>query len=114
MAQPLPKPVVCLAAARLSALAQPVRIELVELLRRDGEQAVQELADALGATQQNVSKHLAVLQGQGLVEHRREGRTVRYRLASDEAHKVIRLVARQVAPRAERAARPSRTEERRG
>jgi len=107
MAQPLPSPVVSLAAARLSALAQPIRIQLVELLHHEGEQPVQALADALGTSQQNISKHLAVLEAQGLLDHRREGRTIRYRLASDEAQKVIRLVARQVVGPAERALRPS-------
>ena len=49
-----------LVARRFRVLAEPMRIRLLDRLR-DGEATVGELAEALAASQQNVSKHLAVL-----------------------------------------------------
>jgi DNA-binding transcriptional ArsR family regulator len=59
-----------------------MRIRLLDRLR-DDELGVQELADALGATQQNVSKHLGVLHGAGILSRRRDGNRVLYAIADD-------------------------------
>jgi DNA-binding transcriptional ArsR family regulator len=42
------------------------------------------LAEAIGATQPNVSQHLATLRASGLVDAERDGREVRYRLADPD------------------------------
>jgi DNA-binding transcriptional ArsR family regulator len=67
-------------ADRLRVLGQVVRLRLVEQLRA-GEATPQELADTLGLTQQNVSKHLQVLHRSGVVARRPDGANVFYRLA---------------------------------
>jgi len=64
----------------LEALADPVRLRLVRLLLR-GEACVCELVDALQLPQYAVSRHLRHLRAVGLVEARREGRWMHYRLA---------------------------------
>lgn len=64
----------------LEALADPVRLRLVRLLLR-GEACVCELVDALRLPQYAVSRHLRHLRAVGLVEARREGRWMHYRLA---------------------------------
>ena len=51
----------------LSALAEPNRLHIVELLR-DGPLAVGEIVDRLGLSQPQASKHLRVLSDAGLVE----------------------------------------------
>jgi DNA-binding transcriptional ArsR family regulator len=53
----------------LKALAEPNRFQIVELLRR-GPRAVGDLVDELGMNQPQVSKHLKVLSGAGLVDAR--------------------------------------------
>ena len=53
--------------ATLSALAEPNRLAIVELLRRK-PRAVGEIVDRLGLQQPQVSKHLRVLSDAGLVE----------------------------------------------
>jgi DNA-binding transcriptional ArsR family regulator len=63
---PLPEFLVGLLAARFRVLAEPMRIKLLDRLR-DGDATVGELAEALGASQQNVSKHLGVLLSAGIV-----------------------------------------------
>ena len=52
-------------------------------LLRDGELSVTELAEQLGAGQQNVSKHLAVLADAGMLARRKEGNHVYYRIADE-------------------------------
>jgi len=51
----------------LNALAEPNRLQIVELLR-DGPLTVGEIADRLGLNQPQASKHLRVLSNAGLVE----------------------------------------------
>jgi DNA-binding transcriptional ArsR family regulator len=79
---PLPDQLVELIAARFRVIGEPMRIRLLDRLR-DDELGVQELADALGATQQNVSKHLGVLHGAGILSRRRDGNRVLYAIADD-------------------------------
>ncbi|MBJ7347972.1 MAG: helix-turn-helix transcriptional regulator, partial [Thermoleophilaceae bacterium] len=61
---------------------EPVRIRLLDALR-DGPASVGELQEAIGATQQNVSKHLGVLAQAGMVDRQREGNFVRYSIADE-------------------------------
>lgn len=67
-------------AEMLKALGHPDRVRLVEELG-ETEQDVQTLCDHLGVRQARVSQHLAVLRANKIVEDRREGRHVLYRLA---------------------------------
>ena len=59
------------------ALAHPLRVRLLEELRR-GERSVQQLQAALGLDQSTVSQQLAVLRAKNVVAVRKEGTTVRY------------------------------------
>jgi len=59
------------------ALAHPIRIRLLEVLRVR-ERSVQELQAALGLDQSTVSQQLAVLRAKHVVVARKEGTTVRY------------------------------------
>jgi DNA-binding transcriptional ArsR family regulator len=80
---PLPEDLAELIARRFRAMAEPMRVRLLDRLR-DGEASVNDLAAALGTSQQNVSKHLMVLADAGVVGRRKEGTRVYYRIA-DEA-----------------------------
>ena len=62
------------------ALASPQRLELLELLAQ-GERTVEDLAGEAALTVANASQHLHVLRGARLVESRKEGLYVYYRLA---------------------------------
>jgi DNA-binding transcriptional ArsR family regulator len=70
-----------------NAVAEPRRRQILEALT-GGERSVNELVEALGLAQPQVSKHLRVLREVGLVEVREEGRQRRYRL-NGEALKPI-------------------------
>lgn len=69
-------------ATRFHALADPVRLEVLERLA-DGPSCVCDLRDALGIAGNLLSHHLKVLRESGLVTSERHGRWVTYRL--DEA-----------------------------
>ena len=80
LSHPLPDEVVALIARRFRVMGEPMRIKLLDRLRT-GEATVQELTATVGSTQQNVSKHLAVLAEAGVVARRKEGNFVYYRVA---------------------------------
>lgn len=65
--------------AVLSALAEPTRRQLLDLLADRGEASASTLAQAVPVTRQAIVKHLTVLDGAGLVTGRRVGREVLYR-----------------------------------
>lgn len=83
-------------------LTEPKRLALLDALRV-GEEAVGHLAERVGISLPNASQHLAVMRAAGLVEARRDGTTIRYRLAEPaiiEACAVIdRIIERRVAAR---------------
>ena len=79
---PIPDELAELVARRFRLLAEPMRIRLLDRLR-GGEATVGELADALGTSQQNVSKHLAVLADAGLLGRRKDGNRVYYRIVDE-------------------------------
>jgi len=82
LAHPLPDELVELIARRFRVIGEPMRIRLLERLRT-GEASVNELTEAVGATQQNVSKHLSVLADVGIVARRKEGNYVYYRIVDE-------------------------------
>ena len=79
---PLPHDLVELIARRFRVLGEPMRIRLLDRLR-DGEATVGELSDALEASQQNISKHLAVLSDAGVLGRRKDGNHVYYRIVDE-------------------------------
>jgi ArsR family transcriptional regulator, arsenate/arsenite/antimonite-responsive transcriptional repressor len=67
-------------ARLLKAVADGTRLRIVALLCQ-GELCVCHLQAALALSQPNVSRHLAILRAAGVVEARRDGGWVHYRLA---------------------------------
>lgn len=86
----IPEGLMLRVAERLRVLGQPVRLRLVELLAV-GTSTPQELSDALGLSQQNVSKHLLSLHRAGVVSRRPDGANVFYTLADPSAISILRL-----------------------
>jgi ArsR family transcriptional regulator len=66
-------------AKMLKALAHESRLMIVDRLSR-GECSVGDLRELVGGDLSTISKHLALLRAHGIVEDRREGTTVYYRL----------------------------------
>jgi len=73
------------------ALASPKRIELLDLLGQ-GEKTVEALAEYVATPVKNTSAHLRVLRQAQLVETRRDGTYVYYRLADDDVFRLLRTL----------------------
>src|SRR5437588_7216474 len=89
------------------AFASPVRLELLDLLAQ-APRSVDGLARATGQSNANVSQHLQALHAAGMVTREREGTSVRYEIAGEEALGVWLALRQASAARlaeVERAAR---------
>jgi DNA-binding transcriptional ArsR family regulator len=88
---PLPDQLAVIIAERFRVLSEPMRIRLLDALR-DDEATVGELAEQLGTSQQNVSKHLGVLAGAGMVEREKRGTAVVCSVADNSVFALCELV----------------------
>lgn len=83
-------------------LTDPKRLMILESLRHS-DRSVGELAETIGVALPNASQHLAVMRNAGLVQSRRAGTTILYRLAEPtivEACDIVHaIVVRRVAHR---------------
>lgn len=61
------------------AIAHPIRLAILDFLR-DEEQCVCDIAEAVGSERSNVSRHLSVMVNAGVLDSRKEGLNVYYRL----------------------------------
>jgi len=88
---PLPEPLVELIAQRFRVIGEPMRIGLLDALR-PGPKTVTELTETLGASQQNVSKHLGVLAQANIVGREKDGTRVRCLIADDSVFELCEVV----------------------
>ena len=88
---PLPTGLVALIARRFRVLGEPMRIRILDALR-DGPLTINELTTELGATQQNVSKHVGVLAQAGIVGREKDGTRVRCFIADASVFELCELV----------------------
>ncbi|MCX6843070.1 MAG: metalloregulator ArsR/SmtB family transcription factor [candidate division WOR-3 bacterium] len=73
-------------AALLKVLADPTRLRLAVALSHNGETCVCTLAEGLAEPEYKISRHLAVMRSAGLVEARRAGTWMHYRLMQPRNH----------------------------
>lgn len=94
------------ACTLMKVLSNPDRLLLLCQLT-EGERNVGELQEALGIQQPTLSQQLGVLREAQLVETRREGKNIYYRVASPRALAVLQVLYEQYCPppRARRARR---------
>jgi DNA-binding transcriptional ArsR family regulator len=92
---PLPDELAELIARRFRVIGEPMRIRLLDRLR-EGEASVNELAETLGTSQQNVSKHLGVLAEVGIIGRRKEGTYVYYRIVDESVFALCEQVCGSV------------------
>lgn len=87
-----------LVARRFKALSDPSRLALLQQLMA-GERSVGELAQAVGMTQANVSRHLTLLTTEGLLARRKDGLFVHYSIADPCVEQLCELVCASLAKR---------------
>ncbi len=83
----------------LKALAHPVRLRIVDILR-GGERCVCDLEIALGLRQAYVSQHLMTLRRAGVVTDRKDGLRVYYRVCDSSVHAVLDTARSMVSQQA--------------
>jgi DNA-binding transcriptional ArsR family regulator len=91
-------PVFDAVAKYFGLLAEPTRLAILHAICND-ELSVSAIVEATGATQTNVSRHLGLLHGAGVVSRRREGSTVHYRVADPVFVDICRNVCVRIAGR---------------
>ncbi len=80
-----------------TAVGDPNRRRLLDLLLDTGESTPTKLAGQLALTRQGVSKHLAVLERAGLVDSTPQGRQITYRIRPDEFDQATKGLAETAA-----------------
>lgn len=80
-ASPVPDHLVDEAARRFRLLGDATRLRLLNALHAEGTLTVSAIAKRAGTSVANASKHLALLEREGLVERERAGTSVRYRIS---------------------------------
>jgi DNA-binding transcriptional ArsR family regulator len=77
-----------LVANIFKALAHPTRVQIIKLLK-DGPLCVCHILPQLDSEQSNTSQHLAVLRNQGILENKKDGSMVIYKIKSLEVLEMI-------------------------
>ena len=75
------------------AVAHPLRVAAIDFLK-DGEKCVCEIAEHLGSERSNVSRHLAVMVGAGVLSCRKDGLKVFYKLRTPCVAEFLSCVTR--------------------
>ncbi len=79
----------------IAVLANPKRLQIIEILGKS-EHTVSELASELEIAQATTSQHLAVMRKTGVVETRKEGNFVYYRLADAKIAEACAVMSRAI------------------
>ena len=90
-------------ARYFSLLSEPTRLRILHAICQ-AEQSVSAIVAATGATQTNVSRHLALMHQAGVVSRRRDGNSVYYGVADPEFVAICRGVCVHIAGRIDAAA----------
>lgn len=80
------------AAGMLKSLSNEKRLMILCKLLEAGEMSVLPLADEVGLSQSALSQHLARMRAERVVEFRREGQTIHYRLADPKVAQVLKAL----------------------
>ena len=91
-ALPIPDEVLLTAARVIKCLGHPLRLRLLEIMERGGEQNVSELQSYSGASQAAVSEQLGILRGHSVVESRRDGAYMLYRIIEPKVFRILACV----------------------
>lgn len=78
------------AAIAMQAMSHPMRIKILCLLS-SGELSVQDIVDAVGTTQSNISQHLAILKACNMIAGRKDGTKMFYAIEDARILKMITL-----------------------
>lgn len=78
-------------SSQFKAFSEPVRLRILYLLLERDEVCVCDLVESLNLKQSVVSRHLAYLKNNNLIEARREGTWVHYRIKREQVNVITQL-----------------------
>ncbi len=90
-------------AERLRLLGDATRLRILNVLR-EGELSVVDIVDRVGASQPNVSRHLALLLRAGMVTRRPAGRNAHYRVADPFVDRICEAICGSLRSHVDRQA----------
>jgi len=79
------------AARALKAIAHPLRLKILCVLS-DSENCVQDIVEAVGTSQSNISQHLAILRDKGVLQARKDANRVYYKIGDQRTLQLIALM----------------------
>ncbi|MDO9244118.1 MAG: metalloregulator ArsR/SmtB family transcription factor [Rhodocyclaceae bacterium] len=79
------------AARALKAISHPLRLKMLCFLG-DQEICVQDIVEAVGTSQSNISQHLAILRDKGVLATRKDANRVYYRVADQRTLQLVGLM----------------------
>ena len=80
-----------LAARALKSIAHPLRLKILCVLGEQ-EACVQEIVDAVGTSQSNISQHLAILREKGVLVTRKDANRVFYRVGDQRTLQLVGMM----------------------
>ena len=91
----MPEEMLTAVANRFKLLSEPMRLRILRTLC-ERERTVQEIVNQINASQANVSKHLALMHNNGIVNRRKEGLKCYYSIADDSIIFACYLISKSV------------------
>lgn len=79
------------AARALKAISHPLRLKILCVVG-DQEVCVQQIVEAVGTSQSNISQHLAILRDKGVLQTRKDANRVFYRVADQRTLQLIGMM----------------------
>ena len=79
------------ASRSLKAMSHPLRLKILCTLG-DQEVSVQDIVDAVGTSQSNISQHLAILRDKGILASRKDANKVYYRVGDTRTLRLIGMM----------------------
>ena len=79
------------ASRSLKAMSHPLRLKVLCTLN-DKELSVQEIVEAVGTSQSNISQHLGIMRDKGILKARKNANKVYYRVGDPRTLKLISLM----------------------
>jgi ArsR family transcriptional regulator, zinc-responsive transcriptional repressor len=80
------------AAFVLKSIAHPSRLAIIDILSKDKWLAVSEISEVLGMEQSLTSHHLNTMKMKGVLESRRDGKSIKYKLKLTEVTQVLACI----------------------
>ncbi|MHB1360222.1 MAG: ArsR/SmtB family transcription factor [Rhodocyclaceae bacterium] len=96
------------AARALKAISHPLRLKMLCFLG-DQEICVQDIVEAVGTSQSNISQHLAILRDKGVLATRKDANRVYYRVADQRTLQLVGLMREVFCGMSDRPSHPPLT-----